>query len=414
MLSTLFEAPTTGKPEAADLEVSVVMPCLNESRTVARCVDKAVRALADMGVRGEVIVADNGSTDGSQDLAQRHGARVVHVAQRGYGSALQGGIAAARGRFIIMGDADDSYDFSNLRPFVDRLRQGDDLVMGNRFRGGIKPGAMPWLHRYVGNPVLTGVLNLFFHTPVGDAHCGLRAFRKDAYERLNLQTTGMEFASEMVVKACLFRQKISEVPICLYPDGRDRPPHLRSFRDGWRHLRFLLLLCPLWLYLIPAATLMLGGLGLMAWLTPGPRMVGAVELDVHTMLLGSLCAILGYQVLNLWAYAKVHGWTSGLLPSGTFSARVFHYLTLERGLLAGAVLVLAGLGVNFWLVQEWLGKDLGHLEVRQTLRLALWGVTGLVLGVQTIFSSFFLSMLGMARDKRQQESLGQGSAATRS
>jgi glycosyltransferase involved in cell wall biosynthesis len=231
------------------VEVSVVMPCLNEARTVGRCVAKALRALRDLGVSGEVIVADNGSTDGSPDIARRNGARVVHVKRKGYGSALQGGIAAARGRYVIMGDADDSYDFGDLRPFVERLRAGDDLVMGNRFKGGIRPGAMPWLHRYVGNPVLTGLLNLFFRTPAGDAHCGLRGFRKDSYHRLGLTSPGMEFASEMVVKASLQRQKISEVPTVLYPDGRDRPPHLRSFRDGWRHLRLLLRMSPLGLYL---------------------------------------------------------------------------------------------------------------------------------------------------------------------
>jgi glycosyltransferase involved in cell wall biosynthesis len=236
----------------ADIELSVVMPCLNEARTVGRCVDKALGALRRLGVSGEVIVADNGSMDGSQELARRHGARVVAVEQRGYGSALRGGIAAARGRYVIMGDADDSYDFSRLEPFLKRLRAGDDLVMGNRFRGGIRPGAMPWLHRYVGNPVLTGILNLFFRTPVGDAHCGLRGFRKDAYNRLGLTSPGMEFASEMIVKARLRQQKMSEVPVVLHPDGRDRPPHLRSFRDGWRHLRFLLLMCPLWRRLIPA------------------------------------------------------------------------------------------------------------------------------------------------------------------
>jgi glycosyltransferase involved in cell wall biosynthesis len=224
----------------SEIEVSVVMPCLNEARTVATCVNKARLSLQDMGVAGEVIVADNGSTDGSQTLAEKAGARVVNVARKGYGSALQGGIAAAHGKFIIMGDADDSYDFTRLQPFVTRLRQGYDLVMGNRFKGGIKPGAMPWLHRYVGNPILTGILNLLFRTPIKDAHCGLRGFRKDAYERLKLTTPGMEFASEMVVKASLQKQKIGEVPTTLSPDGRDRPPHLRSFRDGWRHLRFLL------------------------------------------------------------------------------------------------------------------------------------------------------------------------------
>jgi glycosyltransferase involved in cell wall biosynthesis len=385
-------------PEAADaLEVSVVMPCLNEARTVGRCVAKAREALRGLEVRGEIIVADNGSADGSPEIARAEGARVIAVARRGYGSALQQGIAAARGRFVIMGDADDSYDFAQLRPFVERLRDGDDLVMGNRFRGGIRPGAMPWHHRYIGNPILTGILNLFFRSPIHDAHCGLRAFRKDAYQRLGLCTPGMEFASEMVVKACLHRQKISEVPTVLYPDGRDRPPHLRSFRDGWRHLRFLLLLCPTWLYLIPSLCLLAAGLGLMIWLTPGPRQVGRVGLDIHTMLLGALCTFLGFQSLWLWAFAKIYGWTSGLLPIQTFSSRIFDYLNLERGLLAGAFLFAAGLGLNGWLVAEWYGRSLGALEVQTTLRYALWGFTTLVLGVQTIYGSFFLSMLGMGR-----------------
>ena len=246
MQAVVEPAAPVAEVEEVKLDVSVVMPCLNEARTVGRCVTKAVGALREIGVEGEVVVADNGSTDGSQEIAQAHGARVVTAPHRGYGSALQAGIAAARGRFVIMGDADDSYDFSDLRPFVVKLREGHDLVMGNRFRGGIRPGAMPWLHRYIGNPVLTGILNLLFHSPIGDAHCGLRGFRKESYNRLRLQTTGMEFASEMVVKACLDHQRITEVPIVLYPDGRDRPPHLRSFRDGWRHLRFLVFNSPAW------------------------------------------------------------------------------------------------------------------------------------------------------------------------
>ena len=380
-----------------DIEVSVVMPCLNEARTVGRCVEKALETLRRANVRGEVIVADNGSSDGSTDLARLHGARVVAVAHRGYGSALQAGIAAARGRYVIMGDADDSYDFSRLDQFIERLREGDDLVMGNRFGGGILPGAMPWHHRYIGNPVLTGILNLFYRSPIRDAHCGLRAFRKDSYARLGMRTRGMEFASEMVVRACLSHQKITEVPIVLHPDGRDRPPHLRSFRDGWRHLRFLLLLCPLWLYLIPSGLLMTAGLGVMAWLTPGPRFVGVVALDIHTMLLGALCLLVGYQTLWLWAFAKIFGWVSGLLPANAFSLRVFDYLNLERGLLAGAALVLTGLGLNMWLVHEWYRLNLGPLDVQVTLRCALWGFTALVLGVQTIYGSFFLSMLGMMR-----------------
>lgn len=395
MVAALID-PTNGRVHEEPVEVSVVMPCLNESKTVGVCVDKALGCLKKMKVKGEVVVADNGSTDGSQDIARSHGARVVPVEKKGYGSALQGGIAAAKGSYVIMGDADDSYDFSRLEGFVERLRQGHDLVMGNRFRGGIMPGAMPWLHRYVGNPILSGILNLFFHSGIGDAHCGLRAFRKDSYQRLNLQTPGMEFASEMVVRASLQKQKISEVPVVLHPDGRDRPPHLRSFRDGWRHLRFLLLLCPLWLYLIPASLLLGGGLGIMAWLTAGPREVGGVVFDVHTMLLGSLAVILGYQTIWLWAYAKIHGWTSGLLPADTFSKGIFQRLNLERGLLFGAGMLLGGLILNGWLVHTWLGQNLGPLDVSYTLRYALWGFTAMVLGVQTIYGSFFLSMLGMS------------------
>ena len=395
MVAALIET-TNSRFHDDPVEVSVVMPCLNEARTVGVCIDKALACLQKLNAKGEVVVADNGSTDGSQDIARAHGARIVPVERKGYGSALQGGIAAARGKFVIMGDADDSYDFSRLDGFIERLREGYDLVMGNRFRGGIMPGAMPWMHRYIGNPILSGILNLFFHSGVGDAHCGLRGFRKESYERLGLSTSGMEFASEMVVRACLQKQKISEVPVVLHPDGRDRPPHLRSFRDGWRHLRFLLLLCPLWLYLIPASLLLGGGLGIMAWLTAGPREVGGVVFDVHTMLLGALAVILGYQTIWLWAYAKIHGWTSGLLPADTFSKRVFNHLNLERGLLAGAFMLLAGLGLNGWLVHIWFGQQFGPLDVTVTLRFALWGFTAMVLGVQTIYGSFFLSMLGMS------------------
>jgi hypothetical protein len=398
MLAILPDSDAIREPES-EIEVTVVMPCLDEARTVGRCVAKARASLEKIGVESEIIVADNGSSDGSQSIARAHGARVVHVSRKGYGSALQGGIAAARGKFIIMGDADDSYDFTHLEPFVERLRQGDELVMGNRFQGGIKPGAMPWMHRYIGNPVLTGVLNLFFHTPIKDAHCGLRGFRKDAYERLHLTTPGMEFASEMVVKASLSKQIISEVPTTLSPDGRDRPPHLRSFRDGWRHLRFLLLMCPLWLYLIPSALLLGGGVGLMAWLTPGPRQVGAVVLDIHTMLLGTLCVLLGYQTLWLWAFAKIHGWTSGLLPANTFSVSLFKHVNLERGLILGTALLLGGLGLNVWLFSHWFVRDMGPLDVSFTFRCALWGFLLMVTGVQTIYGSFFLSMLGMNKEK---------------
>jgi hypothetical protein len=380
-----------------EIEVSVVMPCLNEARTVGRCVAKAREELERLGVRGEVIVADNGSDDGSQALASEHGARVVPVTARGYGSALQGGVAAARGKFVIMGDADDSYDFSRLGPFIERLRAGDELVMGNRFRGGIEPGAMPWHHRYVGNPVLTGVLNLFFHSPIRDAHCGLRGFRKDAYERLALRTSGMEFASEMVVKACLQKQKISEVPVTLRPDGRDRPPHLRSFRDGWRHLRFLLLMCPYWLFRVPSAAFMAVGAGIMALLTLGPLALGGVEFDVHTMLLGALLVVLGHQTLYLWTFARLHGAATGLLPADPVSTRLLTAFKLERQLILGGLLLLAGLACNVWLVHLWQSRNFGPLDPSATMRFALWGFTAMVIGVQTIFGSFFICLLGMGR-----------------
>jgi hypothetical protein len=399
-------ADLAAPPPAVDsgpIEVSVVMPCLDEARTVGVCIDKARAALAALGVRGEVIVADNGSSDGSPDVARGHGARVVLVSRKGYGSALQAGIAAARGTFVIMGDADDSYDFGQLGPFLDRLRAGDDLVLGNRFQGGIRPGAMPWHHRYIGNPVLTGLLNLFFRSPVGDAHCGLRGFRRDACRKLGLTSTGMEFASEMIVKACLHRQTISEVPVVLHPDGRGRPPHLRSFRDGWRHLRFLLLMCPLWLFRVPSVVLLGVGLGLMVWLTPGPSRLGGVTLDVHTMLLGALCVVLGYQTLWLWVFARLHAWLAGLMPPDPFLKRVFRRWSLERGLVVGLALMVVGLGCNLRLLGEWWSLRLGPLEVQATLRWALWGFTLMVAGVQTIYGHFILGLVRMAARSRAEE-----------
>ena len=384
----------------SSVEVSVVIPCLDEARTIGRCIEKARAALDRLGAAGEVIVADNGSTDESREIARGLGARVVEVAGRGYGSALRGGIGESLGRFVIMGDADDSYDFAAIGSFVERLRGGDELVMGNRFRGGIMPGAMPWHHRYVGNPVLTGVLNLFFRSPIGDAHCGLRGFRRDSYERLELTSPGMEFASEMVVKACLHGMRISEVPIILHPDGRDRPPHLRSFSDGWRHLRLLLLLCPTWLFLVPALVLMAAGLVLMAWLTPGGRQTGRVTFDVHTMTLGVLGMLLGYQTFWMWAHAKVNGWISGILPPDGLTRVISRHFTLERGVLVGAALFVAGFACDFWVLTEWYAQGFGALEVRATLRFALWGLAAMVLAAQTVSGSFLLSMqlLGMVRE----------------
>src|SRR5579883_1501900 len=306
MSTGLLEPPAvTPSPAAAEVEVSVVMPCLNEALTVEICVTKARDALLAAGVVGEVIVADNGSTDGSRELASRAGARVVPVSRRGYGAALQGGVAAARGRYVIMGDADDSYDFSRISQFIERLRGGDELVMGNRFRGEIRPGAMPWHHRYVGNPVLTGILNLFFRTGIGDAHCGLRAFRKDSYDRLRLTTPGMEFASEMVVKASLRGLQISEVPVVLYPDGRDRPPHLRSFRDGWRHLRFLMMSSPVWLFFMPSIVFDLIGLPLLCLLPFISITLFHHPFQMHFSLLGSTLVMLSFQLAQLGIFAKV-------------------------------------------------------------------------------------------------------------
>jgi hypothetical protein len=282
---------------AGTADVSVVIPCLNEANSIGICVGKALEAFRAAGLRGEVVVADNGSADGSVEIAEKLGARVVPVAQRGYGAALRAGIAAARGTFIIMGDADDSYDFSEVPRFVDKWRQGYEVVMGNRFRGEIKPGAMPWHHKYIGNPALSWVLNLFFHAGIGDSHCGMRGFTRAVYDRMDLRSTGMEFASEFVVKAAQLQAKVTEIPITLWPDKRGRPPHLRSFRDGWRHLRFMLLYAPNWLFLLPGASLVAAGLFLVFWLLPGPRaLTPRVTLDVHTMIFGLMFTLLGVQI----------------------------------------------------------------------------------------------------------------------
>ena len=373
------------------------MPCLNEAETLAVCVQKARGFLDAHNVAGEVLIADNGSTDGSQAIAQENGARVVPVAEKGYGAALAGGIAAARGRFVIMGDADDSYDFTNLLPFVQHLRDGYDLVMGNRFRGGVAPGAMPPLHRYLGNPVLTAIGRLFFPSPVRDLHCGLRGFSKDAANRMDLRTTGMEFASEMVVKATLHGMRIAEVPTTLVPDGRSRPPHLRSWRDGWRHLRFLLLYCPRWLFFVPGFVLMLGGLAVGLALLPGPLKLGAVTLDVHTLLYAAIAVALGYQSVFFGLFTKVFAITEGLLPEDPRLNRLFTVVTLESGLIAGGLLLLAGIVGTGLAWGNWRGTDFGATEPRDLLRVVIPSVFALLLGAQTVGGSFFLSVLGLRR-----------------
>jgi glycosyltransferase involved in cell wall biosynthesis len=380
-----------------ELELSVVMPCLDEAETLEVCIRKAKASIEAGGIAGEVVIADNGSSDGSQQIAERCGARVVDVSIRGYGAALQGGIAAARGRFVIMGDADDSYDFSNLMPFVEKLREGYDLVMGNRYRGGIAPGAMPPLHRYLGNPVLTGIGRLFFRSPSGDFHCGLRGFRRESVLALGLQTTGMEFASEMVVKATLMGQKIAEVPTTLSPDGRSRAPHLRSWRDGWRHLRFLLLYSPRWLFLYPGLLLMAIGLVAMVALLPGAVVIGSFAFDVNTMLYAAAAVFLGFQSVIFAVFTKVYGVSEGLLPEDERLTRLFSRVQLETGLVVGLLLALFGLAASVFAVADWGAQSFGELDPQQTLRLIVPAVLALTLGFQTILSSFFLSVLGLGR-----------------
>jgi len=386
-----------GRRETRPIELSVVMPCLNEAETVGRCIAKAQRALRESGIDGEVIVADNGSTDGSREIAERLGARVVRVSAKGYGNALMGGIAAASGKYVVMGDSDDSYDFAQLGRFLEKLRAGADLVMGNRFRGGIQHNAMPPLHRYLGNPALTRIGRLFFHSPVGDFYCGIRGFRKDAYEKMALRTTGMEFATEMVVKATLLNLRIAEVPTTLSPDGRSRPPHLRTWRDGWRTLRFFLLYSPRWLFLYPGLWLMLAGTVVGLWLLPTPRTVGAVTFDVHTLLYAAIAILLGFQAIAFAVFTKLFAISEGLHPPDTTLDRLFRYITLEVGLMVGAGLALAGLAGSLYAVGVWGAHEFGRLDISRTLRLVIPSALALTLGVQTIFASFFLSVLGLKR-----------------
>ncbi len=393
MLEHLPESKHLPKSKRSSLEVSIVMPCLNEAETLEICINKAQSYLAQHDISGEVIIADNGSTDESQYIATEAGARVVHVKEKGYGSALIGGIYAARGKYIIMGDADDSYDFTNLTPFIKKLREGYDLVMGNRFKGGITPGAMPPLHRYLGNPVLTWIGRLLFPSPCGDFHCGLRGFRRDAIEKLNLRTTGMEFASEMVVKASLHKMRIAEVPITLYPDGRSRPPHLRSWRDGWRHLRFLLLYSPRWLFLYPGALLMLLGLLIGVWLLPGPRVI----FDVNTLLFAATAILVGFQAIMFAVFTKVFAISEGLLPDDFRLKRLVSHINLEVGLIVGGTLLLVGIAGSIYAFGIWGTHFFGSLDTSKTMRIVIPSVTALALGFQIILSSFFLSVLGLKR-----------------
>ncbi|HUI51295.1 MAG TPA: glycosyltransferase family 2 protein [Terriglobales bacterium] len=374
-----------------------MMPCLNEEETVGTCVRKAVAVLEREGIRGEVIVADNGSLDGSIELAQKEGARVVNVADKGYGNALKGGILAAHGEYVLMADSDDSYDFSHIPRFLEQLRAGADLVMGNRFRGGIESDAMPFLHRYLGNPVLTGIGRLFFGSACRDFHCGMRAFRKDSFLRMDIRSTGMEFASEMVVKASLFGMDVREVPTTLSPDGRSHPPHLRTWRDGWRHLRFLLMYSPRWAFLYPGLILMLVGAAGCALLLPGPRVAFGVGFDVHTLLYAFMAILLGFQLVSFALFTKVFAITEGLLPPDPRMNVFFRFVSLETGLLIGWVLIALGLGGSVWAVSHWARDSFGALDPVKMLRVVMPSVFALTLGAQITFASFFLSILGLRR-----------------
>jgi len=392
------EYPSTSpQSPASQIEVSIVMPCLNEAETIATCIRKAQHSLDDLGIDGEIVIADNGSSDGSQAIARELGARVVNVETKGYGSAIRGGIAAARGKYIVVGDADDSYDFAKIEPFITNLRGGYDLVMGNRFKGGIEADAMPFMHKYVGNPVLTATGRLFFRSPCSDFHCGLRAFRKSSIESLNLRTTGMEFASEMVVKATLHDLKIAEVPTTLSPDGRSRKPHLRSWRDGWRHLRFMLLYSPRWLFLYPGLLLMIVGAAAATRLLWGPLHVWGVTFDVHTLLYAAMATVIGFQTVVFAFLTKIFATTQGLLPEDRRLNKLFDYVKLETGLAVGALLLLGGLGFSIYALSSWRRHFFGPLDPSQTLRLVIPAVTLIMLGLQTVFSSFFFSILGLKR-----------------
>ena len=380
------------------VELSIVMPCLNEAETLAVCVEKARKGLEAAGISGEVLVADNGSTDSSIQIAERGGARVVQVTAKGYGNALRGGIEAARGRWVLMGDADDSYDFGEAGRFVGKLREGYDLVMGCRLPSGggtIKPGAMPWKNRWIGNPSLSFLGRLFFKTPVRDFHCGLRAFSRDAYERMELKTTGMELASEMVMKASLRSMRITEVPVTLHPDGRSRPPHLRPWRDGWRHLRFMLIYSPRWLFLVPGLILTALGSLAAAWIFLAPRHIGGIEFDAGSLLMACMGAIIGVQLVAFAAFTKAFAIAEGLLPEDPKFRTFLRLVTLERGLLAGLAVSFAGAGTLAWSIYLWSRADFGSLPYPENLRRLILAVTLMVVGLQTVFSSFFLGVLGL-------------------
>ena len=384
--------------------LSIVMPCLNEAETLATCIRKASNALREEGVEGEIVIADNGSTDGSQEIAQREGARVVPVAEKGYGNALRAGIESARGPWVLMGDADDSYDFSKIGGFLKHLREGSDLVMGCRLPTGggtIMKGAMPWKHRWIGNPALTFIGRLFFHSPAHDFHCGLRAFTKEAYGKLGLQTTGMEFASEMVIRATLEGIKIAEVPITLHPDGRSRAPHLRSWRDGWRHLRFMLLFSPRWLFLMPGLALSLMGLAGMLILAFGALELGKVVLDVGSLMGCAMILLVGVQAVWFAVFTRAFAEAEGLLPPQVRLRKILEKVTLEWGLVSGLLLASCGSGLFLWAFLDWRAAGFGGISYSENMRRIIPASTLILMGIQNVFGSFFMGVLSLKRRARE-------------
>jgi glycosyltransferase involved in cell wall biosynthesis len=388
--------------------LSVVIPCLNEARTIGACIAKAHASFKRLSIDGEVVVADNGSTDGSQAIAAESGATVIPVQQRGYGVALAAGISASRGSFVIMGDADDTYDFAQLDAFVTKLREGYDLVVGNRFSGGVERGAMPFLHRYLGNPVLTRIGRRMFGLPVGDVYCGLRGFRRSSVLALRLHSTGMEFALEMIVRACLEGQRVTEVPTTLVRDRRGRPPHLRTWRDGWRSLRFFLLYSPRWLLLYPGLVLMFAGLMTMLWLLPGSRRVGSVTFDVHTLLYAGVAILVGFQAVAFAIFSRLFAVREGLMPENPRLSAIGRFATLERGLLAGIALFSVGFALSVAAVVTWTERSFGVLNYPDTMRLVIPAALLIALGSQTIVVSFFFSMLSLEKDAGRSATDGGG------
>jgi len=389
-------------------ELSVVMPCLDEAETLGGCIEKVQNVFRDHRIDGEIIVADNGSTDGSSAIARRMGARLISIKEKGYGNALRHGIELSRGRYVITGDADASHDLSQIPLFLAKLREGYDLVIGNRFKGTIQAGAMPPLHRYLGTPVLTQLGKLLFRSPCGDQQCGFRGFSRAAFSRMNLRSTGMEFASEVVMKASCLRLRITEVPTTQFPAGRRRPPHLRTWRDGWRHLRLMLLHSPRWLFFYPGALLVLAGVVIGAWLLPGPQTIQGITFDIHTLLYAATAVALGFQSVTFAVFTKVYAIREGLLPEDPRIQRLLGAVSLELGLIGGAALVVFGFGASLYAVASYGAHHFGNLDPVKTMRLIIPATLSLTLGGEIMLSSLFLSVLLLGR---RAESAGRDPAA---